>query len=81
MCWKLTLAASIWDTRDVGCMVDFHHFAKFAEHWRDTGCNAGNNWCGGADFNRANGVDGVDMSLFADEWLLACPYGWPRPQQ
>jgi len=59
-------------------MVDFHHFAKFAEHWRDTGCNAGDNCCGGADFNRANGVDGVDMSLFADEWLLACPYGWPQ---
>jgi hypothetical protein len=75
------IAATIWDTRDPGCTVDFHHYANFAEHWRDTGCNAANNWCFGADFSRANGVDGVDLSLFADEWLRACPYDWPWPQQ
>lgn len=72
------IAATIWDTRDPSCIVDFRHYAKFAEHWLDTGCGVPD-WCGGADLNQVNGVDGVDLSLFAHEWLRACAYGWPWP--
>ncbi|MHC4214678.1 MAG: sialidase family protein [Planctomycetota bacterium] len=57
------IAATIWDTRDPGCRVDFHHFAKFSEYWRDSGCGVPD-WCGGADLNQVNGVDGG-------------LYGWP----
>ncbi len=59
------------------CTVNFHHFARFAEHWLDAPCNAGNNWCGGADLDHINDVDSNDLRLFVDEWLYYCPLGWP----
>ena len=59
------------------CIVDFVDFARFAEHWLDGPCNAGNNWCGGADLDYLGDVDFVDMSIFIDEWLWYCPYDWP----
>ena len=59
------------------CIVDFRHFARFAEHWLETGCDAGNNWCGGADLNHLGDVDLLDFGLFVDEWLYYCPYNWP----
>jgi len=59
------------------CFVDFRHFARFAEHWLETGCDAGNNFCGGADLNHLGDVDLIDFGLFVDEWLYYCPYGWP----
>lgn len=62
-------------------IVDFHHFARFAEWWLETDCNAGNNWCDGADLNHLDGVDEVDLDLFVDEWLRCCPLGWPLIQE
>ena len=59
------------------CFVDFHHFARFAEWWLATGCNAGNDWCGGADLDYLGDVDSVDLGLFVDEWLYYCPLDWP----
>ncbi len=59
------------------CAVDFYHYARLAEHWLDTGCNELNDWCGGADLNHADGVDGVDLGLFVNEWMYYCPYDWP----
>jgi len=59
------------------CVVDFRHFARFAEHWLDASCNAGNDWCGGADLDQLGDVDGTDLGLFVDEWLYYCPYDWP----
>lgn len=59
------------------CIVDFHDFARFAEHWLDTGCEPGNNFCGGADLDQLGDVDGIDLYLFVDEWLNYCPYNWP----
>ena len=43
----------------------------------ETGCDAGNNWCGGADLNLLGDVDLVDFGLFVEEWLDYCPYNWP----
>ncbi|UCF42272.1 MAG: hypothetical protein JSV99_06575 [Planctomycetota bacterium] len=59
------------------CTVEFHHYARFAEYWLDSGCNAGNNWCNGADLDQLGDVDGVDLGLFVSEWLYWCPYDWP----
>lgn len=59
------------------CTVDFEHFARFAEWWLEPDCNAGNNWCGGADLNLLGDVDLIDFGLFVDEWLYYCPLGWP----
>ena len=59
------------------CFVDFRHFARFAEHWLETGCDAGNNWCGGADLDYLGDVDLIDFGLFVEEWLYYCPYDWP----
>lgn len=61
------------------CLVDFHHFARFAEHWLDELCNESNNWCGGADLyeDEYNIVDGLDLQFFVDQWLCYCPAGWP----
>ncbi len=59
------------------CFVDFEHFARFAEHWRDNPCNVGNNFCGGADLNQIDGVDFEDVKMFVEQWLCYCPSGWP----
>ncbi len=70
------LSGGFWSGVPV-CIVDFYHFARFAEHWLDTPCDELNNWCGGADLNQMNGVDFVDLRQFVDEWLYYCPYDWP----
>ena len=59
------------------CFVDFHHFARFAEWWLATDCNAGNDWCGGADLDYLGDVDLSDFGMFVEEWLYYCPLDWP----
>jgi len=59
------------------CTVEFHHYARFADYWLDGPCNAGDEWCGGADLDQLGDVDGVDLGLFVEEWLYWCPYDWP----
>jgi len=58
------------------CIVDFERYARFAEHWLDEPCNEGNNFCDGADLNHLDGVNGVDLKMFVEEWLCYCPPGW-----
>jgi DNA-binding beta-propeller fold protein YncE len=57
--------------------VNFIDYAFFAEHWLETPCDAGNDWCGGADLDQLGDVDGTDLGLFVDEWLNYCLYNWP----
>lgn len=59
------------------CFVDFEHFARFAENWLWAECDELNNWCGGADLDHLDGVNGVDLKLFVEEWLCYCPTDWP----
>lgn len=59
------------------CIVDFEHFARFAEHWLETDCSELNDWCSGADLNYLGDVDLIDFGLFVNEWLYYCPYDWP----
>jgi len=53
------------------CFVDFEHFARFAEYWLETGTDLP------ADLYEDDIVNYIDLSVFADEWLCYCPYGWP----
>jgi hypothetical protein len=53
------------------CFVNFESFAKFAEYWRDTGVGIP------ADLDQLNGVNGVDLRLFVEQWLCYCPADWP----
>jgi hypothetical protein len=53
------------------CRVDFHHFARFAELWLQTGPGLD------ADLYEDNIVDLLDLKLFVYEWLYYCPYDWP----
>jgi len=55
------------------CVVDFNHFARFAEHWRETGTGLP------ADLyeDEHNIVNWLDLDVFVDLWLCYCPTGWP----
>jgi hypothetical protein len=53
------------------CFVNFEHFARFAQYWLEPGAGLP------ADLDQLNGVNGVDLRLFVEEWLCYCPAGWP----
>jgi hypothetical protein len=53
------------------CMVDFRHFAKFAQYWLEEGTGLP------ADLYKDDFVDLFDLELFVYEWLYYCPYDWP----
>jgi hypothetical protein len=79
-----TVAAGGSDVHDVPapapgppCIVDFQHFARFADNWLQVDCNDMNNWCDGADLSYSGDVNSLDLRLFADEWLDYCPVPWP----
>ncbi len=49
--------------------INMKDFAVFARQWMEADCDAVNDWCGGADLNRLNGVDLEDLAAFAALWL------------
>jgi len=51
------------------CCLEFEDFAGFASQWNQTGCNAGNDWCNGFDFNRSGSVTINDLNAFVENWL------------
>jgi hypothetical protein len=51
------------------CCMEFINFAGLARQWNRTDCNAGNNWCSGADFSRDGAVLIDDLATFAAGWL------------
>lgn len=55
------------------CLVDFEHFARFAEQWWLTGTGLP------ADLyeDEFNIVNGLDLQVFVDNWLCYCPQDWP----
>ena len=53
------------------CIVDFYHFARFANLWLEAGPGLA------ADLYEDNIVDELDLKLFVDEWLYYCPLDWP----
>ena len=46
-------------------------FAAFANHWLQTGCNSGNLWCGGYDYDISGTADVEDLLLFSNLWLTS----------
>ena len=55
------------------CVVNFEHFARFAEYWLETETGLP------ADLykDEYNIMDWLDLGVFVDEWLYYCPYDWP----
>lgn len=53
------------------CVVDFYHYARFAEYWLESGSDLP------ANLDDDETVDFYDLKLFVDEWMYYCPYGWP----
>lgn len=55
------------------CIVNFRHFARFADYWLQTGTGLP------ADLyeDEYNIVDWLDLGVFVDDWLYYCPYDWP----
>ena len=53
------------------CIVDFKHFARFAEYWLESGTGMP------ADLYEDDFVDLLDLKLFVYEWLYYCPSDWP----
>ena len=55
------------------CVVDFEHFARFAQYWLETGTGSPADLFEDAD----DIVNELDLSEFVDYWLWYCPYNWP----
>jgi hypothetical protein len=55
------------------CIVNFGHFARFADYWLQTGTGLP------ADLyeDEYNIVDWLDLGVFVNDWLYYCPHNWP----
>jgi len=51
-------------------VIDFPDFARFANKWLSEGCGQAGGWCNGADFTFDSRVDALDLSFFAECWLV-----------
>ncbi|MCK4958980.1 MAG: leucine-rich repeat domain-containing protein, partial [Planctomycetes bacterium] len=51
------------------CSTDLGDLALFGAGWLMTGCDEGNGWCGGADFDHLDDVTDADLVEFAGYWL------------
>jgi len=49
--------------------IDVADLLLFAEHWLETPCSAGNDWCGWSDFNHIDDVDLNDFAILSKYWL------------
>ena len=52
------------------CSSDLVDLATFVDEWLNINCDAGNNFCNGADMNEDGQVDLRDFAQFASIWLL-----------
>jgi len=52
------------------CVVDFRHFARFAQYWLDTDIGLP------ADLYEDGTIDYYDLAEFVDLWLCYCPLDW-----
>lgn len=74
--WINFNAADLYGYNVRACKVNFGIYARFAAHWLEAPCDAGNNWCGGGDLDSLGDVDTLDLRLFAEQWLDYCPGDW-----
>jgi unsaturated rhamnogalacturonyl hydrolase len=52
-------------------LYDFNDFTSFAAKWLQSGCNSGNGWCGGYDYDISGTVDAEDLMRFSKLWLTS----------
>jgi len=67
---KYELLGGFWVGGPI-CVVDFGHFANFAEQWLEAGSGLP------ADLSGDGFVDWIDLERFVYQWLYHCPPGWP----
>lgn len=53
------------------CVVDFEHFARFAQYWLESGTGLP------SDLYEDGTIDLLDLEKFVEDWLCYCPYDWP----
>jgi hypothetical protein len=51
-------------------LINSADFAVFALYWGSDACWSGNDWCYGTDFDQDGFVDGNDLEVITDCWLL-----------
>ncbi len=64
--WEMTYQME-WDF-NFDCIVNFKDFAILAQFWMYSNCNEPD-WCNGADMDRNNIVDSIDLCNFSEYWL------------
>lgn len=55
------------------CVVNFEHFAKFAQYWLEPGTGSPADLYEDLD----NKVNELDLRVFVEQWLCYCPENWP----
>ncbi len=58
----------LWDMDD-DCDFDFRDYCVLAYHWLADGPCQDNDWCGHADMDHDDTVDGFDLDIFSQHWL------------
>lgn len=49
--------------------IEFTEYADFASQWLRNPCNAGNDFCDGADIDGSGDVGWLDLKMWVDQWL------------
>jgi hypothetical protein len=62
-------AHSVRGDTDFDGRINLVDFACLAANWLEISCDAGNNFCSGADIDQADGVGLDDLLILADNWL------------
>ena len=44
-------------------------YAIFSSHWQQADCDVSNDYCSGADINKSETVDIIDLQMLAEKWL------------
>ena len=60
-----------WPGGPEKCIVDFDDLQRFCQQWLMTGVGVA------GDLDKNKKVDFADYSIFDEQWLNECPFGWP----
>ena len=59
--------------------VNLVDYACFAGDWMAADCDAGNDYCNGNDYGEDGDVDGYDLEVFINNWLIGTPIPGTTP--
>lgn len=54
---------------DANYEINLTDFAMLAGQWLQTGCDELNDWCQKTDVDQSGGVDPIDLTILAENWL------------